>query len=80
LSVDPNRFKEAYGRLELLDDRLTYKVRSASLKTRGTTPEQLDQRVRDIAELVLELKDILREVMVAIASKPGTPGGGTPAP
>ncbi|HEV8630649.1 MAG TPA: hypothetical protein VGV61_10060 [Thermoanaerobaculia bacterium] len=71
--MDPNRFKEAYGRLELLDDRLSYKVRSGA-KARGTSPEQLDVRVRDVAEMVLELKDILREVMLAIASKPGGKG------
>jgi hypothetical protein len=69
LSVDPNRFKEAYARLEILDDRLTYKVRSGA-KGRGTTPEQLDQRVKDVAEFALELKDILRELMLAIAGKP----------
>jgi hypothetical protein len=66
--VDPNRFKEAYARLELLDDRLTYKVRSGT-KGRGTSPEQLDIRVKDVAEFTLELKDILRELMLAIAGK-----------
>ena len=40
---------------------------------RGTSPEQLDVRVKDVAEYLLELKDIVRELMLAIASKPGTP-------
>lgn len=68
--MDPNRFKEAYAKLEVLDDRLTYKVRSRA-QGRGTSPEQLDERLRDVAEFVLELKDVMREMMLAIASKPG---------
>jgi hypothetical protein len=74
VSVDPNRFKEAFARLEVLDDRLSYKVR-AGAKGRGTTPEQLDARVKDVAEYLLELKDIVRELMLAIASKPASGGG-----
>jgi len=71
--VDPNRFKEAFSRLEILDDRLAYKVR-AGTKGRGTTPEQLDVRIKDVAEYLLELKEIVRELMLAIASKPGAGG------
>jgi hypothetical protein len=69
--VDPNRFKEVFAKLELLDDRLTYKVRSKSIQNRSSEPERLDERVRDVAEYVLELKDIVRELMLAIAAKPG---------
>jgi hypothetical protein len=70
--VDPNRFKEAFAKLEVLDDRLTYKVRSKSIQNRSAEPERLDERVRDVAEMVLELKDVVRELMLAIASKPGS--------
>ena len=75
--MDANRFREAYARLEALDDRLTYRIRNKSVKAR-TAPnvEQLDERVRDLAEMTLELKDLLRELMLAIASKPQAPGGG----
>ena len=69
--MDPNRFKEAFTKLEVLDDRLSYKVRSKSLKSRGITPEQLDERLRDVAEMLLDLKDVVRELMISIASKPG---------
>ncbi|HET9769073.1 MAG TPA: hypothetical protein VFS60_19670 [Thermoanaerobaculia bacterium] len=69
--MDPNRFKEAFAKLEVLDDRLTYKVRSKSIQNRSAEPERLDERVRDVAEMVLELKDVVRELMLAIASKPG---------
>ncbi|HVS04371.1 MAG TPA: hypothetical protein VMT16_16520 [Thermoanaerobaculia bacterium] len=69
--MDPARFKDAFGRLELLDDRLTYRVRSRSVKSRtAPTPELLDERLRDLAEMTLELKDVVRELMLAIASKP----------
>jgi hypothetical protein len=70
--VDPNRFKETHAKLELLDDRLTYKVRSKSIQNRSAEPEKLDERVRDLAEMVLDLKDIVRELMLAIAGKPGS--------
>jgi hypothetical protein len=71
--VDPNRFKETFARLEALDDRLTYRIRQKSVKARSAaTPEQLDERIRDVAEMLLDLKDIVRELMVAIASKPGS--------
>ena len=70
--MDPNRFKETYARLELLDDRLTYKVRSKSIQNRSAEPEKLDERVRDVAEMVLELRDVVRELMLAIAAKPGS--------
>jgi hypothetical protein len=68
--VDPNRFKETFAKLELLDDRLSYRVRSRA-QNRGTTPEQLDERMRDMAEFVLELKDVVRELMLSIAGKSG---------
>jgi hypothetical protein len=73
--VDPNRFKETYAKLELLDDRLTYKVRSKSIHNRSSEPEKLDERVRDLAEMVIELKDVVRELMLAIAAKPSGKGG-----
>lgn len=69
--MDPKRFKETYDRLDLLDDRLSHRIRSRSLKARqAPTLEQLDERLRDMAELTLGLKDIVRELMLAIASKP----------
>ena len=70
--MDANRFKEAFAKLELLDDRLTYKVRSKSIQNRSSENERLDERVRDVAEYVIELKDIVRELMLAIAGKPAS--------
>lgn len=70
--MDPNRFKETFAKLEVLDDRLSYKVRSKSIQNRSSEPEKLDERVRDVAEMLLELKDVVRELMLAIAAKPGS--------
>jgi len=69
--MDSDRFKEAYSHLDSLDDRLSYRIRSRSIKNR-TAPalDNLDDRVKDLAEFTLELKDIMRELMLSIASKP----------
>jgi hypothetical protein len=69
--MDPKRFKETYSRLEVLDDRLTYRIRSRSVKARqAPSLELVDERLRDLAEFTLELKDIVRELMLSIATKP----------
>jgi hypothetical protein len=76
--MDPNRLKEAYQRLELLDDRLTYKIRPRSSGFSSPAPEQIDAKLRDLAEYTLELKDILREVVLSFARRPpAEPPGGT---
>lgn len=67
--MDPNRLKEAYQQLEALDDRLTHKVRPRP-GTISPTPDQIDARLRDLAAYTLELKDILREFMLAFAKRP----------
>lgn len=66
--MDPQRMKEAYQRLESLDDRLTYKVRSRGTTVQPTN-DQLNARLNDLATYTLELKDILREFMLAFATQ-----------
>ncbi len=69
--MDAKRFKEAYEKLELLDDRLTYKVRPRSSATLShVTPEQLEERHRDLANYTIELKEILQELFQAISGQP----------
>lgn len=68
--MDPNRLKEAYQSLEALDDRLTHKIRPRS-GTIAPSVDQLDVRLRELASYTLELKDIVREFMLAFAKKPG---------
>jgi hypothetical protein len=75
--MDPQRLRDAYQKLQVLDDRLTYKVRpkpGGSL-TRPTS-EQIEQSLRDLATYTVELKEILEELFVAIASKPAGQAGG----
>lgn len=68
--MDPKRFKEAYQRLQSLDERLTYRVRP---RDRGSLspprPEKLEVKLRDLASYTIELKEIVNDLFVAIASK-----------
>ena len=69
--MDAKRFKEAYEKLELLDDRLTYKVRPRSgASLSHLTLEQLEERYRDLANYAIELKEVLHELFRAIAGEP----------
>lgn len=69
--MDPQRLKTAYQKLEALDDRLTHKVRP---RTGGgySRPgvDQLEERLRDLARYTVELKEVVHDLFVAIASKP----------
>ncbi len=69
--MDPQRLKDAYYRIEALDERLTYKInpRSGGSMVRPSV-EQLDDKIRDLATYTIELKSILREVCLAFAKKP----------
>ena len=72
--MDPNRLKEAYQRLESLDERLTYKIRPRSNVSMVTpTADQVDAKLRDLADYTVELKEILRDFMLSFA-KPRQPG------
>ena len=71
--MDPKRLKRAFQKLESLDDRMTYKVRRGSGSLSRLTVEQLEERHRDLAEYTVELKDILRETILAVGSRPKPP-------
>lgn len=64
--MDSNRLKEAYQRLEALDERLRYKIKPRSSMT-SPTADQVDAKLRDLATYTLELKDVMREFMLAFA-------------
>lgn len=76
--MDPRRFKEAYARLKALDEH-THKVRARGSSTmmRGSV-EQLEDRLRDLASYTVELREIVDDLFVAIASEP-TPAAPQPA-
>lgn len=69
--MDPQRMKDAYQMLQSLDERLTHKIRP---RPGGPlvrpSPEHLEQAVRDLAVYTLELKDVVQELFLALASRP----------
>jgi hypothetical protein len=70
--MDPNRLKEAFLRLEALDQRLTHKVRPrASTSMVSPSSEQMETRLRDLADYTVELKEIVRELLLAFARPAG---------
>ena len=74
--MDPQRLKDAYQKLQLLDDRLTHKVRPrAGGAMVRPTPEMLEQSMRDLANYTIELKEIVQELFLSIAGKPQPPSG-----
>jgi hypothetical protein len=72
--MDPQRLKDAYQKLQLLDDRLTHKVRprSGGALVRPT-PEMLEQSLRDLATYTVELKEVIAELFLSIAGAPKPP-------
>jgi hypothetical protein len=74
--MDPQRLKDAYQKLQLLDERLTYKVRPKPGATLSRpTSEQLEQSLRDLAAYTVELKEVVQELFLAIAGKPKSEAG-----
>ena len=69
--MDPDRFRAAYQHLQNLDERLSHKVRPRSHRGFGhATPEQIEERMRDLADYTLELKEVMDEMFQAIAAAP----------
>jgi hypothetical protein len=75
--MDSQRLKDAYQKLQLLDERLTFKVRPkpGGGMTRPS-PEQLEQSLRDLASYTIELKEVVQELFLAIAGKAKNPEAG----
>ena len=72
--MDTERFREAYQRLQALDERSTYEIRPRRGSGSGyLTPQQLEERYRSLAGYTIQLKEILHELFLAIAgSRDGT--------
>lgn len=75
--MDPQRLKDAYQKLQLLDERMTHKVRPrpGGGLVRPTT-EQLEQSLRDLSYYTIELREVVQELFLAIAGKPKAPDAG----
>lgn len=79
--MDPQKLKDAYQKLQSLDERLTFKVRPrpGGTLTRPTS-EQIEQSLRDLASYTVELKEVLQDLFLAIAGRPAAGPGGPGAP
>jgi hypothetical protein len=70
--MDPQRVKEVYERLELLEDRLGHRLRARGGPSRASL-EQVEDRVKDLVEYSCELRQLVRDLIVAISSRPPQP-------
>jgi hypothetical protein len=68
--MDPQRLKEVYERLELLDDRLGHKLRNRGSGPGRLSLEQLEDRVRDLVTYSTDLRELVRDLIQALAAKP----------
>ena len=68
--MNVQRLKDAYQKLQSLDDRMTHKVRP---RQGGPlvrpSPEHLEVAMRDLAAYTVELKEVVQELFLAIAGK-----------
>lgn len=72
--MDPKKLKEAFSHLEDLDERMAYKLRPNAGSMIRPSAEQLDARMTELQRFALELKDVVRELIIAIASEPKKAG------
>ena len=69
--MDPQRFRDAYARLQALDERMTHKVRPRRGRSlTRPTADVLEEELHDLAEFTIELKEIVAKLFLAIGSKP----------
>ena len=66
--MDPQKIKEVYERLELLDDRLGHRLRARGGPGRATV-EQLEERIKEVATYTSELRELVRDLVLAFATK-----------
>lgn len=65
--MDPNKLKTAYARLQVLDDRLSYRIRPQRTGMTRPSVDQVDEKLQHLAEFTLELKEVLQEVILSFA-------------
>ena len=68
--MDTERCRNAYARLQGLDEGLTYKLRGRNRSASRLTVEQLEDRLQEACHYTLELKEILQELFLAIGTSP----------
>jgi len=66
--MNAEKLKEVHLRLEALDDRLGHRIRARGGASRATL-EQVEDKLRDVAEYASELRDLVRDFLLAFATK-----------
>ena len=66
--MDPLKIKDVYERLEMLDDRLGHKIRARVGPGRATV-EQLEDRLKDLSAYASELRELVRDLVLAFATR-----------
>jgi DNA-binding ferritin-like protein len=66
--MDPQKLKEVYERLEALDDRLGHRLRARGGPARATL-DQVEDRVKELAEYTSELRELVRDLVLAFATR-----------
>jgi hypothetical protein len=68
--MDPQKLKDAYLKLQSLDERLTWRIRPrAGGPLVRPSSENLEQDLRDLATYTIELKEVLDDLFQAIAGR-----------
>ena len=66
--MNVGKLQEVALRLESLDERLTHRVRPRQAANMGRlTGDLLESRVRDVSDYTVELKEIVRDLVTALA-------------
>ena len=68
--MDPKRLKDVHDRLESLDDRLSYRLRARGSGPGRATLEQVEDRLRDLTEYTLDLRTLVRDLLLGLVGKP----------
>lgn len=71
--MDPQRVKEVYERIELLEDRLGHRLRHRGAGPGRLSIDQLEDRLRDLTTYTSELRELVRDLIQAIAARPNPP-------
>lgn len=65
--MDAAKLKHVYDRLDVLDDRLTHRVRPRQPANMGRlNPQLMEERVKDLSDYTVELKEIVRELVESL--------------
>jgi len=69
--MDAEKMKEVYERLEALDNRLGHRIRMRGGAGREST-EQIEDRLRTLVTYTSELRELVRDLVLAFASRQPT--------